>query len=61
MYPALDSAFEEHAAVFSRTRDICLESLQRLIGEAVGRTERDPDRYRPQEQPDHPLDAVEFA
>jgi D-sedoheptulose 7-phosphate isomerase len=37
MSPALDAAFEEHAAVFSRTRDHCLEPLQRLIDEAAGR------------------------
>jgi D-sedoheptulose 7-phosphate isomerase len=35
MNPALDSAFEEHAGVFSQTRRICLEPLQRLIEEAA--------------------------
>jgi len=37
MNPALDSAFEEHAAVFSRTRQTCLEPLERLIEEATRR------------------------
>jgi D-sedoheptulose 7-phosphate isomerase len=37
MNPALDSAFEEHAEVFSRTRAVCLEPLERLIQEATTR------------------------
>jgi len=37
MNPALDSAFEEHAAVLSQARQTCLEPLERLIGEAATR------------------------
>jgi D-sedoheptulose 7-phosphate isomerase len=37
MDPALDSAFEEHAAVLSQTRKACLEPLERLIEEATTR------------------------
>jgi D-sedoheptulose 7-phosphate isomerase len=37
MYPVLDSGFEEHSAVFSQTRQNCLEPLERLIQEAATR------------------------
>jgi D-sedoheptulose 7-phosphate isomerase len=37
MNPALDSAFEEHAAVFLQTRQTCLDPLERLIEEATMR------------------------
>jgi D-sedoheptulose 7-phosphate isomerase len=37
MIADLDSAFEEHAAVFSRTRQTCLQPLERLINEATTR------------------------
>jgi len=37
MNSALEFAFEEHAGVFSRTRETCLEPLELLIQEAVTR------------------------